>query len=217
MEAACPYCNVTLAKTPQRKTKCPVCGNLIHVKASPHDREKRLVTAARADEIEAEWREYHERNHWLSVVESFGYSEAAFGEKAAQLTRVQQSVSPRNVARSLLLQIATETARPSERKRAYFMLATIADQDGEDFIPFLQEAAKASLEHYMALGVARVEILTAGEDNACPACRKQEGTTLTTKDAFATMPLPCRRCSQTLNSERPGFCRCEYIPYLGAV
>lgn len=53
--AACPYCAVLLQRVPTRRTKCPDCGQDIYVKATPSDPVKRLVTASRAAEIEAEW------------------------------------------------------------------------------------------------------------------------------------------------------------------
>lgn len=55
-EARCPYCHQLLPKIPQRKTKCPHCGQFYYVRTRPSDREKVIVTTQEADAIEIEWK-----------------------------------------------------------------------------------------------------------------------------------------------------------------
>jgi hypothetical protein len=206
----CPYCGSALSKIPQRKSKCPHCGQPIHVKASPTDREKRLVTESQAAEIEAQWSEYHEHQKWNSLLQSFGVTDGDFEREKSRL-----SASPhgaREAARSLLLGIASSQASSHARTRANHSLALLVDEVGEDFTPFLRERARCSLEHYRSAGMRSVEILAGEPGNACNSCRRQHGRTFDISEAIASMPLPCSRCTQTLYSERPGFCRCEYIP-----
>ncbi len=58
--AACPSCGSVLEKRPQRKKKCPACGNYIYVKTRPDDRKKVLTTKEEAERIDKEWAALHE-------------------------------------------------------------------------------------------------------------------------------------------------------------
>jgi predicted RNA-binding Zn-ribbon protein involved in translation (DUF1610 family) len=51
----CPYCAANLKKRPQKKTKCPHCGNFIHVRTRSSDRKRVLVTEKQVEEIEEQW------------------------------------------------------------------------------------------------------------------------------------------------------------------
>lgn len=53
--AVCPYCGVTLAKKPSRKTKCKDCGNYIFVRTRPQDRQQVLATEADTEVIAEQW------------------------------------------------------------------------------------------------------------------------------------------------------------------
>jgi hypothetical protein len=209
-EARCPYCSSALSKIPQRKSKCPHCGQPIHVKASPTNREKRLVTELQAVEIEAQWSEYHEHQKWNSLLQTFGLTDNDFAREQSRLSPHPHVA--REAARSLLVGIAASEASSHTRKRANHSLALLVDEAGEDFRPFLREAARCSLEHYRSVGVRRVEILAGEPGNTCSSCSRQHGRTFDIEEALTSTPLPCSRCTQTLYSENRGFCRCEYIP-----
>ena len=43
-DTSCPYCNMLLGSMPQRKMKCPSCGQYIFVRTRPSDRQRILVT-----------------------------------------------------------------------------------------------------------------------------------------------------------------------------
>jgi hypothetical protein len=208
--ARCPYCSSPLSKIPQRKSKCPYCGQTIHVKASPTDREKRLVTESQVVEIEAQWSEYHQHQKWSSVLESFEITAIDFAQEKSRFELHPHAA--REAARSLLLELAASQSSSHTRKRANHSLALLLDEAGEDFRPFLREVARCSLEHYQSAGVRRVEILAGEAGNACVSCLRQHGRTFGIAEAITSMPLPCSRCTQTLYSDRQGFCRCEYIP-----
>lgn len=51
----CPYCNGALQKIPQKKTKCPHCGEFILVRTRPKDNARVVVTKDEADKIDEEW------------------------------------------------------------------------------------------------------------------------------------------------------------------
>ena len=53
VDPRCPYCGSEFDPPPSRKTKCPSCGNQIHVATRP-DRRRYLVTREQARAIEAE-------------------------------------------------------------------------------------------------------------------------------------------------------------------
>jgi len=57
VEDLCPYCSKRLTKRPQRKAKCPYCGEFILVRTRPTDRKRVLVTESQAKEIETQWNE----------------------------------------------------------------------------------------------------------------------------------------------------------------
>lgn len=58
--STCPYCDVALKKVPQRKARCPGCGQYIFVKSTPDNRSKRLMTEAEAAAAEEAWTQHHE-------------------------------------------------------------------------------------------------------------------------------------------------------------
>lgn len=118
-------------------------------------------------------------------------------------------VKPRDL---YLLELAASKSSSHTRKRANHSLVLLLDEAGEAFRPFLCEVARCSLEHYQSAGVRRVEILAGEAGNACVSWLRQHGRTFDIGEAITSMPLPCSRCTQTLYSDRQGFCRCEYIP-----
>lgn len=55
IESVCPSCLAALVKRPKSKTKCPHCREFIFCRTRPLDRERVLVTAEQAHEIEKAW------------------------------------------------------------------------------------------------------------------------------------------------------------------
>ena len=51
----CPYCKKELPKEIKRKSKCPLCGEMIYVKNRPNEKNKVLVSENVAAEIDREW------------------------------------------------------------------------------------------------------------------------------------------------------------------
>ena len=54
-ESICPYCSGVLAKYPFKKIICPHCQKDIHVRRTPYERGRKLVTKAGADRIDQMW------------------------------------------------------------------------------------------------------------------------------------------------------------------
>jgi hypothetical protein len=55
IDAVCPYCKKILEHKPGSKKKCSFCGNFIHVRTRPSDKQRVLVTEAQAEQIEEQW------------------------------------------------------------------------------------------------------------------------------------------------------------------
>ncbi|MBS0414371.1 MAG: hypothetical protein JSR68_08360 [Proteobacteria bacterium] len=53
----CPACGAVLKTMPQRKTKCPHCGEAMYVRRTPDSADQQLMTQAQADANEARWQE----------------------------------------------------------------------------------------------------------------------------------------------------------------
>lgn len=66
-EPICPYCDGILKKKPQRRSRCPHCGNYFRVRTRPQDRQQVLVTEEQAEEIAKQYYEGYGRDpeEWL--------------------------------------------------------------------------------------------------------------------------------------------------------
>lgn len=56
----CPHCNALLEPIPQRKKRCPSCGQQIFVRTRPSDRQRILVTELGAKQVDDEWAKIRE-------------------------------------------------------------------------------------------------------------------------------------------------------------
>jgi hypothetical protein len=54
-DSLCPYCLESLEKRPQRKVKCPACGQAIHVRTRPLDELKVLLRSSDLAILEKDW------------------------------------------------------------------------------------------------------------------------------------------------------------------
>lgn len=203
---ACPYCEHDLKVMPQRKKKCPSCVNLIYVKSTPDNREKRLMTEADAQKAEAQWISYHLRGQFITMLYPFG-----FGEKEIEAEKSLGAKSDSEAVEILLNRIASSAKDLHDRKMAYYQLALLAEEEGRPFHDLLAEAARCELTRYKKDGVEKVEILTAGPGNSCPECEAQAGRVSQIRDVLRLMPLPCPNCTKTLLGTSVGFCRCRYV------
>jgi len=202
----CPYCGYRFDVMPQRKCKCPDCKQVVCPKSTPEHREKRLMTEVEAEEAEGLWDKYQQRRSALFTLSSFGLSETHLEE---QLKTGGKSAA--DVVAALLLSVAESATDLHDRKMAFYQLALAAEREGHAFCEHLANAAMCELLRYQQSGVQKVEILSAGEGNACPQCQSQNGRVLSIVDALREMPIPCSHCIHTLVGDAPGFCRCCYV------
>lgn len=205
----CPYCQAELPKKPQRKSKCPTCGKPIHVKSTPTNREKRLMTEEQANAADVEWAQYHAHQKHINIIQAFGFSEQ-------DLEQAQRSIFSKKTEREavwiLLEKFIKQEQNLSKKGFAYYQMALLAEEEGKDFHAFLQESRRCELLKLQKNPrITKVKILTAGQGQACAECEKLSGKIFSKQEALKNMPIPCRQCTTILSGSKPGFCRCMYI------
>lgn len=95
----------------------------------------------------------------------------------------------------------------------YFEMALQTYREGRGFAHLLEQRAKAELMHWKRSGdVTQVSVQTA--DDSCPQCKKLNGARFEIDDALHNMPLPQVDCSHELQTGKPGWCRCLYLPVI---
>jgi len=202
---ACPSCGVKLEVTPQRKKKCPSCGQYIYVRTRPSDRQRVLVNEEEANRIDDEW----QKINVMQRMAEYGISKQVFDRIKEQLTQ-RFGVEPdfNNVIFVFLterLVYATEKSDWATIQSSSFEMAVILHDWDMDCFKWLQESKSAELKGYKAMGVQKVDILTCGEDS-CDRCRALHMKRFTVSKALELMPIPVKDC------ENDGWCRCDYLP-----
>lgn len=162
---ACPNCGAELAKVPQRKSKCPHCKGFIFVKSAPGDPTKRLVTAARAEEIDAEWARKHAQDARDDMAESIGLpsgmSEALF--------------------RRALERVAVRGQDPQTAKMACFYLVKIS----EDAAERRRWSNKGNeYEVLNLLPARRGDLMVRAGRGACVECQAKDGAVMSAAKAI---------------------------------
>jgi len=207
-ESICPYCNYALEKVPQRKTKCPFCNKSIFVKSTPANRNKRLMTESKAKEAEEQWEKYQKKERIIRSLQVIGITKK-------DLEKEQKSFFKKKTLIEAYISLSTKVANSHKdlhfRKMAHHQIAIELSRLNGNYLPHLKEAAKNELLNYKKSNVQKVEILTAGEGNACIECQKNSGKIFDIEYALNTMPVPCETCSHTCLGKQPGFCRCSYV------
>lgn len=217
--AVCPYCKQILAKRPKRKTRCPHCGEYIHVRAPPAgDGSKALVTEQGANKIDKEWERLHYRKKWLQTLAQHGISDKGFETHKGMLRqRFGQEPGDGDAVWSLFHEALDDSMKSGdlpELKMLYFEMALFLYQEGRQFFHLLEQSRKMELTGYEEWGrPMQVEIL-AGRDS-CESCKAQNSRILTVDEALKTMPLPNRSCTYELERGKRGWCRCVYLPVVG--
>lgn len=206
--AICAHCGYDLKVFPQRRRKCPSCKVVIFVKSTPQDRRRQLVTEREAQEIEAQWAAYHERQESLRLLQPFGFTEPDIEN---EIGKGESRKSDSQTVFSLLERVTYNSGDLHAQKMAFYEMALIAEKQGKPFRGFLAEAARRELLRYKQHNVKRVEILTAGPGNACAQCEAQAHKIFDIDDAVRLTPIPCPACTGTLVGSIPGFCRCSYV------
>lgn len=61
IDAICPSCNCKLDEKPERKKKCPQCGNFIYVRSRPLDRKRVLISDKQIEQLDYQWQIYNDQ------------------------------------------------------------------------------------------------------------------------------------------------------------
>lgn len=211
-ESKCPYCSNFLSHTPKRKTKCKVCGNYFYVKTRLPDNVQVIVTEEEKANIEKEWAEYRIENSFFSggII-----SEEEFQEAKKLYLSKGENISNNDIVWGLFNKRLTSLMEQNgweAMEQVYCAMAQFLQREGKDCFHLLQEASKCRLRGYKEQGIKEVEILTAGEGNACKECQRLNGNKFTIETALTTMPIPVKECSTEVFVDGKGFCRCLYLP-----
>jgi hypothetical protein len=169
----CPYCNFRLPKVPQRKTKCPNCARPIYVKYTPTDPAKRLVTEARAAEIEKMWaaRVGDESDRIMKAMDlkPTGTREGNLAVMRAHANHSDVSLRQRSMAAHAV------SAMSSQGKHEWAI-----------------QSFRMTLEQFARDGFKTVEIR--GGPEPCPSCARLKGRRFDTLKAKAERPVPNTEC-----------------------
>jgi hypothetical protein len=208
-DSNCPYCQASLAKRPQRKSKCRSCGKPIFVKTLPSTRERVLVTEDQAQAIEAEWTAIYHSSAIEGLALHYHLDVDVFRARRA----ARSDLSDHDIIWGMFnedLQSLMKQGDLHGLSCRYYEMALFAGGEDRDFTQLLEACHKMSLSALKATGgVEKVQIMTCGSDS-CEACQNLDGKTLTIDEALHTMPLPCKGCTMNVVGTRPGFCRCLY-------
>jgi len=211
VEAVCPSCSAVLRKRPQRKSRCKACGNFIFVKTLLDTRERVLVTEEQARSIEAAWTVHYQRRAAEQAVQRYGLSLEEF--------RAQRAAQPDRTDRDLIWSMFNQSVQDLMRagdlaglKSRYYEMALFCAEEDRPFAHLLEKSHEMELRSYLQSGVVQnVEILSAGEGNACSPCLQLHGRCFSVTEALESKPLPCRACTTVVVGTKAGFCRCCYV------
>lgn len=209
-DLACPHCGVAFEKAPTRKRKCPACKGTVYVKYTPTDPQKRIVTEARAKEIEALWAARHTENRievFFSTYDLDGSTrtkiESTLRERLCREPTAQEVIEAGAEAALARAKTANDW---HQQKMLHFERALWLFQAGRPHLEEARQSRRAELRGVASEGLtARVRVL-GGE---CAECAGLDGRVFTIEEALATLPIPCPAC-ETWDEGRGGWCRCLY-------
>jgi len=166
------------------------------------------MTETEAIEAEAEWAKYHDEERIIRSLQTIGATKKDLEKEQKSLFK---KISLHDAYNSLLHKSANKHKDFHFRKMAHLQIAIDLSRNNEDYLPHLKKAAKYELLKYKQDNVTKVEIMSAGNGNACPECQKQSGNIYDIDEALIIMPIPCKTCSHTSLGDKPGYCRCTYV------
>ncbi len=209
----CPYCGFVFDPIPQRKKKCPSCGEFVYAKRRPRSNEKELVTGEVAKIIDKEWEEINTERAFHSMLQRFNVSETEYKAIQRELTDKFGSIPKQaDVVWTLLNNLLIDALQRKDWGKMaglYFEQALVLNDEGKDCFDPLQESKRCSLRSYQSEGIVhKVQILAAG-DSSCDKCKALNGKVITIEQALESMPLPVRNCDNAYK-----YCRCVYLPVI---
>lgn len=201
LEMACPHCKNILKQKPQRKKKCPFCGNDIYVRS-----KQKIFSSPFLNKEDALAMD------WLKKLGDFGIKDSDFINKRKELSeKFGKEAKSTDVIWGLFNELILKTKDLCLLKTIYYSMALFLNEDGKDCFTILQQSAKMELMRFKQEGfIEKVKILTAGKDS-CEACRCLENKIFTIEEALKKMPIPCKECTHKIHNNKKSFCRCCYL------
>lgn len=203
MSSHCPYCNNNLSKTPQRKTKCPNCNNFIYVRTDPHTQKKVLLTEDGVKKIEKEWEIRNDVSHALKELKEYGYTEKTLETYRKKYNNLSDL--------DLIEKMYQDAITPTGTWGLYFNFALFLFKHNKSFLDPLSKAREIELKKTCRV-VDHVQLIAAPD--ACSYCKGMDRKVFLANEIQETPVLPHKECSNNPNSNKEGFCRCTYAPYI---
>ncbi len=190
MSSICPYCSNELAKTPQRKSKCPHCGNIIFVKRKPDEDEKKLVTENQAGEIETLWAKHYaqtleQKLKWLDVTDG----------RIAKVTeelRLKFGGMPRenDIIWRIYIEELIKAKDYQDRRIMYFYMAKLLNEEKKDSRKTIEYMHQCELYEWKQFDFHKRVRVYAYSFELCEACKEIDGITMDIDEALKNPLLP---------------------------
>jgi hypothetical protein len=195
--AVCPYCAISLQRTPKRCTACPSCSRPICVrkgKLCTEDEGRALDWCSKLGMDESEMYLIQK-----NLSEQFGRA-ASYADAVWQL--MNRSIE--------------KTKDYQERSQIYFLMARFLWEEKKDYLPVAQQGICAGIAKYKEdiksglLDPSDWDIAIFG-GGSCPACSPWNGRRFAFEEFERIMPLPIAECTHEKTADNPhGWCRCSF-------
>jgi hypothetical protein len=206
----CPNCKGVLEQPPNKKERCPLCGDLVFVKTLPGSNARVLMTAEEARRTDVEWRLIEEEQALVVFAKQLGISREVIEERKKELSEaLRKPVVTRGALGSLLTAKIVELLKKEDwhtLSQFYFAQSIFLRKGSGEFFPALQRSRNCNLKEYRARGVTKIEILGHPE-SSCGVCRALKGKVFNIEEATERALLPIGECENA-----GGYCRCVYSP-----
>ncbi|OGJ61577.1 hypothetical protein A3C37_01425 [Candidatus Peribacteria bacterium RIFCSPHIGHO2_02_FULL_53_20] len=199
ISSSCPYCHVSLEKTPGRKSKCPHCGKDMYVRTTQKIFDSHLLTKDQALATDA-----IRENAWNGLD----------ADVFRTLIQSRPHDKPTDVLWNYFQKKNLEMMKRGDfqaLKMLNYSMALFLNKEGRDHRHCLQAAARYQLEQFLQEGFVGNVHISVGENSCCDACKRNAHKVLSLKEAIKDLPIPCKDCSHVIHNDTYGFCRCIYV------
>jgi transposase-like protein len=197
----CPHCGFSYDKPLKRKRACSSCGIDFYVRNSQTLLPQKLFKHTDALAID------------LYEVQEASFESAGLGikeyRKIENILEKKKGYKPQ--PSTVIWEMAIRVAK--DDPSIYYGMAIFLGELGRNPNQALEKNAKRKLLEYKksSIGIKYVEILSSG--NGCSSCNSQKKK-YTVDEALAIMPLPNKKCTHYMFSDKYAFCRCDYLAVL---
>lgn len=207
MDQRCPYCRQALDRAPKRKTACQHCGNPIYVRTKQTLFPSSLLTdhQVAAWELFAGLSAVYDPSNPIALPPD--HTPVTVDDYHHMRTHLTTALGREPFATEVVWHLAKKAAEEAiangGRTLVYIGMAIMLHKTGHDHVPVYRKHFEQELRWYKNQDVFETATVRCNQD-ACQACIRQDGQTLTIDEALRRMPLPCVDCNTV------GLCRCNY-------